>query len=72
MIAGGGHQISAITILGEAPTPVTPCGACRQRISEFAHSGTRIVAGNNAGLRQSFTMDELLPHAFSLRMDTVA
>ena len=69
MIAGGGRQITAMAILGEAATPVTPCGACRQRISEFAQHQTRIVAGNTAGLRQSFTMDQLLPHAFSLRAE---
>ncbi len=72
MIAGGARQIAAIAIVGDAPTPVAPCGACRQRISEFAHSGTRIIAGNHAGLRQIFTMDELLPQAFSLRKDTMA
>ena len=67
MVAAGGRAISTLVILGDAPNPVTPCGACRQRIREFAQSTTRIMAGNIAGARQSFSLEELLPYSFSLR-----
>lgn len=66
MVAAGARGISTIVILGDAPNPVTPCGACRQRIREFAHANTQIIAGNLAGARKSFSMEELLPHSFSL------
>lgn len=69
MVAAGHRQISTIVILGDAPTPLTPCGACRQRIREFAHGSTRIIAGNLAGARCDYSIDDLLPHAFSLRGD---
>lgn len=71
MVSAGARHISTLVVLGDAPTPVTPCGACRQRIREFAHSGTRIIAGNVAGARLEFSMDELLPHSFSLRGDKI-
>jgi len=64
MVVAGERQIADIAILGDSPRPVTPCGACRQRIREFADAQTQIHAGNMAGLRLSLRMEELLPHGF--------
>jgi cytidine deaminase len=64
MIAGGERRIVEIAVLGDAPAPVTPCGACRQRIREFGDAATKIHAGAVSGARRSFTLDELLPEAF--------
>ena len=64
MVVAGERQIADIAILGDAARPVTPCGACRQRIREFADAQTQIHAGNMAGLRLSLRMEELLPHGF--------
>ncbi|GEP09121.1 cytidine deaminase [Methylobacterium gnaphalii] len=64
MIAGGGTCIAAIVVLGEGPTAVTPCGACRQRIREFAAPDTPVLAADPMGLRARFTLDELLPASF--------
>jgi cytidine deaminase len=45
----------------------TPCGGCRQRLSEFAASpGTEIWAADPDGASQRFTMAELLPAGFVL------
>lgn len=64
MVAAGGRAIAEILVLGEGPEPCTPCGACRQRIREFARGATPVHAAGPDGLRQSFTLAELLPHAF--------
>ncbi|MDB5640926.1 MAG: cytidine deaminase [Hyphomicrobiales bacterium] len=64
MIAGGERRIVEIAVLGDAGAPVTPCGACRQRIREFADAATRIHAGAVSGERRSYGMAELLPDAF--------
>ncbi len=64
MIAGGGRAIRAILVLGDGDAPVTPCGACRQRIREFARPETPIHVADPNGLRLSLTLDALLPHAF--------
>ncbi len=64
MINGGERAISAIVVIGEGAELVTPCGACRQRIFEFSIETTRIHVAGPEGIRRSFFIDDLLPHAF--------
>ena len=64
MIAAGGLEIRAILVLADSPDPVTPCGACRQRIREFAHPGTPILSGSPKAVRARYTLDQLLPASF--------
>ena len=64
MIAGGARKIEALAVVADSPRPVTPCGACRQRIREFASNSTQIHAGNLAGARQHFAFADLLPDSF--------
>ncbi|GLS45316.1 cytidine deaminase [Methylobacterium brachythecii] len=64
MVAAGGTRIAAILVLGDGPVPVTPCGACRQRIREFAGPETPVLAADPSGLRARFTLDALLPASF--------
>lgn len=77
MVAAGEREIVEILVIGGPASGepweelVTPCGACRQRIMEFGHEGTRIHAagiGENgkAAVQRSFTLGELLPFAFGL------
>ncbi|MBK3398990.1 MULTISPECIES: cytidine deaminase [Methylobacterium] len=64
MVAAGGRRIAAILVLGDGAALVTPCGACRQRIREFAGPDTPIHVAGPEGLRRTFTLDELLPASF--------
>ena len=64
MVAAGGRRIAAILVLGDGAALVTPCGACRQRIREFAAPDTPIHVAGPEGLRRTFTLDELLPASF--------
>lgn len=64
MVAAGGSRIAAIVVVGDGEHLVTPCGGCRQRIREFAAPDTLIHVAGPAGIRRSFTLDELLPHSF--------
>ena len=65
MIAGGGTQIEAIAIIGSGTAPCFPCGACRQRIHEFASAATLIHAGAaDSGAIETISLDSLLPRAF--------
>ncbi|MEH3116887.1 MAG: cytidine deaminase [Methylorubrum populi] len=64
MVAAGGRTIRAILVLADGPAPVTPCGACRQRIREFAGPETPILAAGPEGLRARFTLEALLPASF--------
>jgi cytidine deaminase len=64
MIAAGERRIAEILVLGAGDALVTPCGACRQRIREFARDEAEIHVAGPQGLRASFTLAELLPQAF--------
>jgi cytidine deaminase len=64
MVAGGGKAIRAILVFGEGPELVTPCGACRQRIREFAAPETPVAIAGPEGIRARFTLAELLPASF--------
>jgi cytidine deaminase len=64
MAAAGGRRIAAILILAEGAELVTPCGACRQRIREFATETTPIHLADPSGIRCTLMLGELLPHAF--------
>ncbi len=64
MVAGGGRSIRAILIFGEGEALVTPCGACRQRIREFAAPDTPIAIAGPDGIRARFSLEDLLPASF--------
>ena len=64
MVCAGEREIAEILVLGEGDEPLTPCGACRQRILEFATPHTLIHCASAAGPGVARTMEELLPHAF--------
>lgn len=64
MVAGGGRAIRAIVVIGDGTELVTPCGACRQRIREFAAPETPILIAGPEGLRARFSLAELLPASF--------
>lgn len=64
MIAAGGTAIRAILVFGEGAELVTPCGACRQRIREFASPETPVAIAGPEGIRARFTLEQLLPASF--------
>lgn len=64
MAVAGERQISEILIIGEGEALLTPCGACRQRIFEFAGAGARIHVAGPEGVRATFSSAEMLPYAF--------
>jgi cytidine deaminase len=47
----------------------SPCGACRQVLSEFADGSLEVFLVNAAGESVTcLTLDEVLPRRFSLKM----
>ncbi|MGY4690347.1 cytidine deaminase [Salibacterium sp. K-3] len=63
-VSSGGKNISAIAVTADTPGPVSPCGACRQVLSEFLKEDARIILANLQGDYKVTTMAELLPGAF--------
>ena len=64
MVSAGERRIAAVLVIGEGAALVTPCGACRQRIREFASPETPIHVAGPEGVRRTFRLGELLPFSF--------
>jgi cytidine deaminase len=64
MLLGGAKRIKAVLVIGDGEQLCTPCGNCRQRIREFSEPNTPVHVAGRDGIRQSFTLEELLPHSF--------
>ena len=65
MISAGEKEISEICIVADSPSPVSPCGGCRQKLAEFSTSSTKVHLANLKGILASHSLGELLPHSFS-------
>lgn len=63
-VTAGARAFRRIVIAASGRMPY-PCGACRQALSEFSPSLEVIVIGID-GDRHEFSLDELLPHPFTL------
>lgn len=64
MVAAGEKNILEVAVMASGDALCTPCGGCRQKIREFAGADLAILCYGPEGLRQTFTLDELLPHSF--------
>lgn len=60
-------SFKAIAVIGDTPDPITPCGVCRQVISELCAPDMPVIMGNLKGDMRVSTVSELLPGAFSPR-----
>lgn len=56
----------AIAVIGDTPRPITPCGVCRQVLSELCSPEMPVYMANLQGEVQMMKVAELLPGAFSL------
>lgn len=68
MVREGGRRIVRIAVAGGAEQvgSCTPCGGCRQRIAEFADDDTVILAIDDSGTWQEYSVAALLPASFHL------
>ncbi len=68
MISDGGKKIDTILIISPNDESCPPCGDCRQRILEFSTANTKIITVDVRGENlKKFTLDELLPHSFTIK-----
>lgn len=63
-VARGIRSFEQIAIVTEAGDPTPPCGMCRQVLVEFAPHLV-IVSATRGGGEARWTLDELLPSAFT-------
>lgn len=65
MVVQGDSKIKQLWILGTGEKLCTPCGACRQKINEFATPDTQIHLCSESEVVKTFSMDNLLPFSFN-------
>lgn len=59
-------EFAAIAVIGDCPGPISPCGACRQVMSELCAADMPVLLANLHGDLQQTTVSALLPGAFTL------
>ena len=64
MVAAGDRQIVEVLVVTEGTALCSPCGRCRQQLTEFARPDTRVHLCGPEGVRATVTLGELLPFAF--------
>ncbi len=63
-ISDGKRTFKALAVTGDTEGPISPCGACRQVISEFCSVDMPVYLTNLKGDVQETTVGELIPGAF--------
>ncbi len=65
MIASGDTRIAEIAVIADSPSPVPPCGGCRQKLAEFADGDVKVTMGTTGGAFETVTVADLLPGGFT-------
>jgi cytidine deaminase len=61
----GDRNFQLLAVVADTDRPCSPCGACRQVISELCPRDMKVILTNLKGDIQEITVEELLPGAFS-------
>jgi len=61
----GDRDFNMMAVVADTDRPCSPCGACRQVISELCPSDMKVILTNLKGDVKELTVAELLPGAFS-------
>jgi cytidine deaminase len=64
-VSDGETMIKAIAITSDSEDYTFPCGICRQVIAEFCNEETLIICSNKDGKYREYTIDDILPNAFT-------
>jgi len=64
MVAAGETTLREAYVIADSPTPVAPCGGCRQKLSEFGSGDVTVTLATMGGAEEATTIAALLPGAF--------
>jgi len=64
LVAAGKRRVVECAVMGPGPEMITPCGACRQKLREFAGDDARIHLCGPDGIRRTVTLGVLFPMSF--------
>jgi len=65
-IAAGHREITAVAVITDTDPPSTPCGPCREVLSEFGAPDMPVLLANTDSRQTEYRLEELLPHPFVL------
>lgn len=66
-ITEGHKDFTAIAVVADSKGALSPCGACRQLLSEYAPNALVLIADVKSPTEiREFKVPDLLPHAFEL------
>ena len=65
MVAAGQTKLTEVYVVADAPLPVSPCGGCRQKLSEFGAGDVVVTMATLTGVEHQTTIAELIPGVFS-------
>lgn len=65
MVAAGDTVIAEVLVIADSPSPVPPCGGCRQKLAEFAAPDVQVTLCTTDGATEVMTLADLLPGSFS-------
>ena len=66
MVMAGETKLAEVCVYAEKAARATPCGGCRQRLSEFGDADTKVHLCDASGIVETVTLGDLLPAAFDL------
>lgn len=64
MVAAGETEMIEVAVIADSPSPVPPCGGCRQKLAEFGRNDTPVLLATTDGATLATTVGELLPGRF--------
>ena len=65
-VSEGKKDFLAIAVVGDREEPLTPCGVCRQVLTEFVDGSTfEVIMEDGAGGIKVMKLEELFPASFS-------
>ena len=64
MVAAGETRLVEVAVIADSPTPVPPCGGCRQKLAEFGAGEVPVTLATTGGALLETTIADLLPGRF--------
>jgi cytidine deaminase len=65
MVAAGETRLTEVAVIADCPSPVPPCGGCRQKLAEFGDGSVPVTLATTDGAILTTTIGDLLPGSFT-------
>ena len=67
MVAAGETEVIEVAVIADCPSPVPPCGGCRQKLAVFGRHDVKVTLATLDGATMETTIGDLLPGGFAAR-----